>query len=136
LESLSNATFQNVINKVAGNNVLKFTATIWDEGSTEPKKSLCKRLEVCNSATFSLLDVELCWSDTGHLKIGVHLKENQELKYLNIESTHSPACFKAISTGVFHRLAKLTSCTEENKNTLLSDLYPDHFAALKVAVLM
>jgi hypothetical protein len=52
--------------------------------------------------------MELSWSDEGTLKFGVHLKLNQQLKYLNAGSAHTPGCFKAIMTGVCS--AKKTKC--------------------------
>ena len=47
-----------------------------------------------------------------------------------------PGCFKAITTGVCKRLAKLTSLTEGNKNKKLDELYPVHFRALSAANLL
>ena len=63
----------------------------------------------------------------------VHLKENQLLKYLNIDSTHTNACFKAIPYGVTMRLATLTSATDENIDKPINEIYPDHAAALSKA---
>jgi hypothetical protein len=37
--------------------------------------------------------MELSWSKEGTLKFGVHLKPNQQLKYLNAGSAHTPGCF-------------------------------------------
>ncbi len=48
------------------------------------------------------------------------------MKYLNGESTHQNHCFKAITKGVFKRLAKLTTVNESNENAKLKDLYPEH----------
>jgi hypothetical protein len=69
-------------------------------------------------------------------KLRVHLKPNQQLKYLNDGSAHTPACFKAITTGVYKRLASLTSVTNENKACTLEHLYPKHFEALRKADLI
>ena len=63
----------------------------------------------------------------------VHLKENQLLKYLNVDSTHTNACFKAIPYGVTMRLATLTSATDENIDKPINEIYPDHAAALSKA---
>ena len=51
-------------------------------------------------------------------------------------SAHTPGCFKAITTGVYKRLAKLTTQTEENKKKRLDELYPVHFGALSDANLL
>jgi len=67
------------------------------------------------------------------LVFGVHLKENQHLKYLNNCSTHTKAVFHAIPNGVIGRLAKLTSCTEDTKSKRIDELYPDHAKALNNA---
>jgi hypothetical protein len=66
----------------------------------------------------------------------VHLKPNQQLKYLNKGSVHTNACFKAILDGVHKRLAKLTTITDENKNKKLDEAHPLHFKALKHAGLV
>ena len=55
------------------------------------------------------------------------------LKYLNRDSTHSCACFKAIPWGVFGRLAKLTSITRRKLKQGINHLYPDHYKALEKA---
>ena len=60
-------------------------------------------------------------------------KANQRLKYLNTTSTHPPVCFKAVTTGVFHRLAHLTTITSNNKNVPIHKLYPLHANALREA---
>jgi hypothetical protein len=49
---------------------------------------------------------------------------------------HTPECFKVITTGVFNRLAKLTTTTSENKDKKLDELYPVHFEALSEANLL
>ena len=66
----------------------------------------------------------------------VNIKPNQELKYLNRGSTHTSACFKAIPSGVFGRLAKLTTMTPENANKPLEELYPKHIEVLRKAELI
>jgi hypothetical protein len=64
------------------------------------------------------------------------MKPNQQLKYLNKGSAHTEACYKAIPKGVYQRLAKLTSMTEENENLTLDAIYPRHFKALEHAGLV
>ena len=75
---------------------------------------------------FPLLELELFWDDSGRLEFQVHRKKNQLLKYLNKESTHTKATFKAIPNGVLNRLAKLTSITEEYANMSIQERYPDY----------
>ncbi len=63
------------------------------------------------------LDMELFWDpETGILKSRVHLKDNQQLIYLNLGSNHTPSCFKSIMSGVCGRLASLTPIDNNNKN--------------------
>ena len=64
------------------------------------------------------------------LELQFHRKKNQLLKYLNKESTHTKATFKAILNWVRKRLAKLTSRTEENAKISINKHYPDHTNAL------
>jgi hypothetical protein len=80
--------------------------------------------------------MELSWSNEGTLKFGVHLKPNQQLKYLNAGSAHTPGCFKAITTGVCYRLTKLTTIDENSANMKLNEIYPEHFSALNKADLL
>jgi hypothetical protein len=86
-----------------------------------------------NKDYFPILDMEMYWSPEGNLQFRVHLKENQELKYLNRGSTHTDACFAAIPTGVMKRLASLTTRTEKSELTMMDELYPAHAKALKKA---
>ena len=73
------------------------------------------------------------WSSHGRLKFKVHIKPNQALKYLNRGSSHTNSCFKAIASGVFGRLTKLTSKSKKTMNSRINELYPLHAAALKLA---
>jgi hypothetical protein len=94
-------------------------------------------VSVATDPSFPYLDMKLYWRETtGDLQFRVHLKPNQQLKYLNRDSTHTSACFKAIPSGVYTRLAKLTSILPENGNKSLADLYPQHFQKLSHAELV
>ena len=50
-----------------------------------------------------------------------------------IPQQHTKATFNAIPYGVLRRLASLTSVHEDNENTPLNELYPEHIAALEKA---
>lgn len=52
---------------------------------------------------------------------------------MNTSSTHAVSCFKAVTSGVYHRLSFLTTVTSGNANVPLAKLYPEHVYALKVA---
>jgi len=80
---------------------------------------------------FPYLDTELVWATNGNLQFRVHLKPNQQLKHLKADSIRTKACFKAIPSGVYKRLSKLTTITETNKNLPLDKIYPHHFQALQ-----
>ena len=67
------------------------------------------------------------------LQFQVHLKESQNLIYLNRKSTHSTFCFKAITKGIFKRLAKFTTANGSNKLKQRKELYLDHCKALENA---
>ena len=56
------------------------------------------------------------WSAEGELNFRVHLKKNQQLKFLNRGSTHTEACIQAIPSGVLRHLAMLTTRTEESES--------------------
>ena len=64
------------------------------------------------------------------------MKENRQLKYLNSESEHTDACFKAIPTGVFKRLVKLTTITKGNINKTMEQIFPIHMEKLDKAGLI
>ena len=69
----------------------------------------------------------------GALEYEVHQKSNQQLKYLNKGSTHTNATFNAIPSGIFYRLAKLTSRTKKNAKMKIDERYQGHAKALSKA---
>jgi hypothetical protein len=112
-----------------------FTAKVWTPGEdTAPKVG--GKVGTYTENEFPFLDMELSWSDNGTLKFGVHMKLNQQLKYLNTGSAHTPGCFKAIKTGVCYRLTKLTTVDEDSVDLKLDEIYPEHFDALNKANLL
>eukprot|EP00957_Ditylum_brightwellii_P100730 7677500-Ditylum_brightwellii.AAC.1 len=60
------------------------------------------------------------------LSFSVYHKKNQTIKYINRESCHRTAVFKAIPPGVFTRMGRLTSITDKNKDMPITTLYPTH----------
>ena len=78
----------------------------------------------------------MSWNEKNELRFGVHLKENQSLKYLNADSQHTKATFKAIPSGVFRRLSSLTTITKENEDSRIDQVYPEHAKALTNARLV
>jgi hypothetical protein len=130
------SAFQTTINDKAGNNKLSFTAEVWTPGGDNTTKPTGSKVGTHTTDHFPFLDMELSWSDEGTLKFAVHLKPNQQLKYLNAGSAHTPGCFKAITTGVCYRLTKLTTIDENSANMKLNEIYPEHFSALNKADLL
>ena len=90
--------FQNKVNDLAGLDYLKFTAEVWGKAKYDGKVQ--KAVTVNGKDSFPYLDMEMYWSKRGDLEFRVHLKVNQQLKYLNRGSTHTKACFQAIPSGV------------------------------------
>ena len=95
--------FQKQINEIAESHCLHFTAEAWnleeDEGITNEKLTIAK------DKYFMYLDMEMYWNERHELKLQVHMKPNQKLKYLNSDM---PSKFRAIPNGVLDCLSKLT----------------------------
>ena len=75
----------------------------------------------------------MSWSPEGDLKFGVFRKKGQQLKYVGKESTHTPGTLRAIPSGVFNPLAKLTSRRPSIQATAVDSVYPAHANALRKA---
>jgi hypothetical protein len=67
------------------------------------------KVETSIDPFFPFLDMKMHWDANDSLSFSVFIKPNQELKYLNADSSHTPGCFKAIPKGISHRLALLTT---------------------------
>jgi hypothetical protein len=117
---------------------LKFTAVLWKLNDTKlgNQKRLDNRILINTDICFPFLDMELSWNEKRELSFGVHLKLNQQLKYLNKGSAHTKDCFLAITNGVCKWVTKLTSIDESNENKRLDEVYPLHFQALLHADLL
>ena len=127
-------TFQFNVNELCGDEDLQFTTSIWKPDSKEKKITKYNEvIEIFEYDYFPYLDLQLIWNNKDELKFKVYLKENQKIKYLNSDSTHSKHCIRAIPCGLFKRLAKLTSTTRRKLETTIDDLYPEHTKALKIA---
>ena len=77
----------------------------------------------------------MLWGKNDSIIFEVYVKKNQKLKHLNKSSAHTAACYKAITSGIIKRLAKLTTVTNNNRDVLIHVLYLDHASALQVAKL-
>ena len=56
--------FRLNVNQVSGNDFLKFTATIWEEGSLDRG---VRKVSVQNETSVPYLDMSLYWSTSGRL---------------------------------------------------------------------
>ena len=127
-------SFQKKVNALLATDRLQFTAEVWGKGKEDGIKH--EKVKAIEKDTFPFLDMEMSWSEGEKLLFGVHLKENQALKYLNADSQHTRATFKAIPSGVLKRLLKLTTITEQNGNQTIDEIYPAHAEALTKAKLI
>ena len=123
------------MNLAAGNQYLKITAEIWTDGANPPIPEKEDRVQVVVNDKFHFLDMKMSWSPEGDLQFGVFRKKGQQLKYVGKESTHTPGTLHAIPSGVFNRLAKLTSRNPSIRTAAVDSIYPDHANALRKAVL-
>ena len=132
--------FQARVNQLAEGDYLQYTCELWADPAyqpvEQPSATTKSKVKINTSPKFPYLDMEFSWKSNNQLHFGVHLKPNQQLKYLNRGSSHTSACFKAIPKSVCYRLATLTSMTPDNANKSLRALYPKHFAALGKAGLL
>ena len=73
------------------------------------------------------------WNKKHELKFQVHMKPNQNLKYLNSDITYMSSTFRAIPNGVLGRLSKLTSKSKKLDDTPINKVHPHHSKALQIA---
>eukprot|EP00957_Ditylum_brightwellii_P057069 4325039-Ditylum_brightwellii.AAC.1 len=139
--------FQIQVNKLVGGDYFQFTAEIWNPLQhnnlptletmdeilpDEEWRRWKKKVKLVDKDAFPYLDMQLQQKDD-NLSSAVYHKKNQTIKYVNRESCHRTAVFKAIPAGVFTHMGQLTSMTEENKNVPITYLYPTHADALRKA---
>ena len=127
--------FQAKTNEICGNQHLVWTIEIWDPGEGPKLTDVNPKVKLIRKNMFPFLDMKISWKPNGLMAFGVYRKENQLLKYLNTSSCHTHSTFKAIPTGVFKRLSRLTSREEGMAKKRIDEIYPDHAKALKVAKL-
>eukprot|EP00957_Ditylum_brightwellii_P210776 15365384-Ditylum_brightwellii.AAC.1 len=134
-----------------GGDFFQFTAEVWNPPTTsdlptsletinkilleEEWKKWKKKVKLVAKETFPYLDMQLSWK-MDNLSFLVYHKKKQTIKYVNKESCRQTAVFKAIPTGVFIHMGRLTLITEENRDMPITSLYPTHAAALKKSKLL
>ena len=91
------------------------------------------RVQIVTKYEFPFLDMKTSWSPEEDLQFGVFRKKGQQLKYVGKESTHTPGNLRAIPSGVFNRLAKLTSKNPSIQAAAVDTIYPAHANALRKA---
>ena len=82
---------------------------------------------------FPFLDMKMSWSPEVYQQFGVFRGKGQQLKYVGKESTHTPGTLRAIPSGVFNHLAKLTSRNPSVQAEAVDTIYPAHTNALRKA---
>jgi len=110
--------FQTKVNALLGTDRLQFTAEVWGKEKYDGIKH--EKVKIITNDTFPFLDMEMSSGKQNELLFRFHLKENRALKYLNSDSQHTRATFKAIPSGVLKRLSKLTTLTEEIENLTIT----------------
>ena len=103
--------------------------------NASPSRDKQENTSEIESNTFPYLNFEFLWNADGELEYQVHQKPYQKLKYMNKGSTHTNAMFNAIPSGIFYRLAKLTSIMKKNAQTKIDEWYVGHHKALSKAEL-
>ena len=125
--------FQQTVNLAAGNQHLKFTAEIWTDGANLPTPEKEDRVQVVAKDESPFLDTKMSWSPEGELQFRVFRKKGRKLKYVDKESNHTPRTLRAIPSGVFKRLVKLTSRKPSIRTAAVDSIYPAHANALRKA---
>eukprot|EP00957_Ditylum_brightwellii_P111982 8539651-Ditylum_brightwellii.AAC.1 len=109
--------------------------TIDEDIPAEEWEIWAEKVTVINKNSFSYLDMQLSWNGE-ELYFSVYSKKNQTIKYVNKDSCHCNSIFKAVPTGVFTCLGRLTLLTESNKHSPILDLYLLHATSLEKANLI
>ena len=96
------------MDKAAVNQNLQFTAEIWKPDENSPPQEKDDRVKTMTKDEFPFLDMKMQWTPECELNFSVFRKAGQQLKYVGKESIHTPGTLRAIPSGVFNCLAKLT----------------------------
>ena len=105
---------------------------IWRPGEVSQTIG-AKKIMVVGESKFPYLDIEMSHGENQDLKFDVHTKPGSKIRYLNIGSSHTMVCRKAVPRGISIRLAGLTSREVDNENKSLSDPYPKTHTVLEKA---
>ena len=89
------------------------------------------RVQIVTKDEFHFLDMNMSWSPEGDLQFGVFRKKGQQFKYVGKESTHTPDTLRAIPSGFFNRLAKITSRKPSIQAAAVDTIYLAHANALR-----
>eukprot|EP00957_Ditylum_brightwellii_P033012 2503019-Ditylum_brightwellii.AAC.1 len=112
--------FQSQVNEMTGRDYLQFTTEIWnptnkmkliteeeEEWSSLSQETRKKVKEHINKR-FPFLNMKMKWENE-KLLFQVYRKEDQQLKYMDQQSTCRHSTFKSIAASVYTRLSQLTS---------------------------
>eukprot|EP00957_Ditylum_brightwellii_P028956 2187360-Ditylum_brightwellii.AAC.1 len=142
--------FQAKVNKLAGGDYLQFTTKLWRpvtegkqamthmddedgwEDDGEISKALWKKVAVRDEEWFPFWGMRMR-RRRNKLEFQVYQKENQLLKYIDIQSTHHPSTFPLIATRIITRLCWLMSWGASLRETQVDEIYPEHAEALRKA---
>eukprot|EP00957_Ditylum_brightwellii_P170626 12987639-Ditylum_brightwellii.AAC.1 len=132
--------YQSLVNELADSDYLQFTTKLWQPPQVNAEDSPTKKdkkemgVTVIYKKEFLLLDMRMNWDrESGEMRFLVFRKTNQALKYVDRKSTHRPTTFKSFASGVFTRLARLTSKIAANEKASIDKIYPDRAEALFTA---
>ena len=118
----------------AVNQHLKSTTEIWIGGATPPSTPEKEdQIQIVIKDEFPFLDMKMSWSPEGGLQFGVFRKKGQKLKYVGKESIHTLSTLRAIPSGVFNHLEKLTSRKPSIRAAAVDTIYLSHANALRKA---
>ena len=117
--------FQTKTDEICCNQHLIWTIEIWDPGEGPKLTKLNQKLKLIRKDIFPFLHVKTSWKPNKLIASSVYRKKNQVLKYLNTLSCHTYSTFRAIPTGVFKRLSKLTLREDGMSKKRIDKIYPD-----------
>ena len=104
--------FRSRVNKLSGDKYLQLTCEICIPNPIPLRKKQDNISDIATN-TFPYLNLEFFWNADRELEFQVYRKTKQKLKYMNKGITHTNATLKKTPTGIFNRLAKLTSRTKK-----------------------